>query len=115
LWRTFYRELRGHAARLKALLAGAGEGRAESVCTDVLRTLHTIKSAAMVVPLDRLSHATHLAESLVETARNGGEWPGPSLERYVEWLDMLTSPTCNVDAALDAGSLVEEQLAAVAV
>ena len=46
---------------------------------------------------------------------NGGEWPGPSLERYVEWLDMLTSPTCNVDAALDAGSLVEEELAAVAV
>ncbi|MCX7427769.1 MAG: chemotaxis protein CheW [Planctomycetia bacterium] len=115
LWRTFHRELQGHAARLRTLLAQATAGRSESICTDILRTLHTVKSAAMVIPLDRLSHATHMAESLVEAARNGGAWPEPPLEHYLEWLDTLTSPTCNVDAALDAGSLVEEELAAVAV
>jgi two-component system, chemotaxis family, chemotaxis protein CheV len=114
LWRTFHRELGGHIARLKTLFARASADPGEPVFTDVLRTLHTVKSAAMVIPLDRLSHVTHLAESLVEMARNGGAWAGESLERYVEWLDMLTSPTCNVDAAMDAGNLVEEELAAVA-
>jgi two-component system chemotaxis response regulator CheV len=111
LWRTFHRELTGRADGLRGQLRHArAKGCDERIFRETARILHTIKSAAMVIPVDPITRATHLTESLMEVARGDHRrWPDEGLHRYLAWLDSIVSPLADVDASLaDAPSLEAE-------
>ena len=112
LWQTFHRELSGRTTHLRELLDEAAHGKPDEGATrEFARTLHTIKSAAMVVPIGMVTQCTHLAESLLEsTAEAGQPWPRQPLEAYVAWLQELTSFPEDLDGTLAAGSVVQTQL-----
>ena len=112
LWRTFQRELVGRTAHLRELLDRSRDGnRGGELFREIARTLHTVKSASMVIPLDQVTRCTHLAESLMDAAREDGDkWPQEGLERYLGWLEMLLSPPDDINAALAESSQVEAEL-----
>jgi two-component system chemotaxis response regulator CheV len=96
LWSTFRSELIQHAAGLHELLRGPAAGQTSVEWRRCwMRALHTIKSAAMVVPCDEVSHTTHLAESLVEALLCGSESSlagtpaAVVIQDYVDWLHRL--------------------------
>ncbi|MFZ5833446.1 MAG: chemotaxis protein CheW [Planctomycetota bacterium] len=105
LWQTFCNELRGRVADLRAAWAQVNGGRCgEDTLLSVARTLHTIKSASMVVPLEPVTRSTHKMESLLEPARGDrGLWPHDALLRYVNWLESICAPHSDAAAALNAG------------
>ncbi|GAB6167178.1 hypothetical protein JCM19992_31780 [Thermostilla marina] len=93
LWQTFMHELFTHRKALLGLMEQITGDRPElDVSFQIARTLHTIKSAATVVPLDQVTRCTHLMESLLVKREEGGEWPRDMLNRYIGWLDMLMNP-----------------------
>jgi two-component system chemotaxis response regulator CheV len=112
LWQTFRRELIGRIAHLRELFGRAGEGKpSEELLTDVARTLHTVKSAAMVVPVDQVARSTHQAETLLAAIReNRQPWQPEPFAHYVEWLDSLTSAADDLPAVLAAGQQLEAEL-----
>lgn len=112
LWYTFHRELTERTGHLRQLLESARRGDvSEAVCREIARTLHTIKSASMVVPVDSVTRCTHLAESLLEAARTSRtSWPHEALLRYIQWLCAVTSAS-DVDAVLATAAEVEAALA----
>ena len=112
LWRTFHRELAGRADDLREQLQHAQErGCDERIFRETARTLHTIKSAAMVIPIDPVTRATHLAESLMEAARGDyRQWPDEGLHRFLAWLDSLVSPSADINASLADGLNLEAEL-----
>ena len=112
LWRTFHRELTGRVADLGEMLAHCATGdRGDELFRAVARTLHTIKSASMVIPLDRVTRCTHRAESLMETAREDRDrWPQEGLELYLGWLKTLLSPPVDINESLAVGREVEKEL-----
>lgn len=112
LWRTFHRELTGQVARLHELIDTAAAGElSDEVFQQTARTLHTVKSAAMVIPLDPVSHSTHLIESLLELARGNREnWPADSLQSYLTWLDAVISPSGDVNQSLAQSTRLQAQL-----
>lgn len=110
LWRTFHDELTCHGQRLRGLMGRAEQGdQGEEVIRDILRTLHTIKAASMVLPLERVTRCTHLLESHMGNARTS--WPQGELGRYLEWLEIILSPPSTVDQALSQGQTLEAELA----
>ena len=113
LWRTFQRELLGRMANLSELFRRSGLGeRDDELFRNVARTLHTIKSASMVLPLDRVTICTHLAESLLEKARDDrSQWPQEGLESYLKWLETILLPPGDINDALSAGHALEARLA----
>ena len=113
LWETFRRELTGHVATLRGMLDRSQWGdRTDELFHQTARTLHTIKSAAMVIPLDQVTTCTHLTETLMEAAREDRQkWPREALQRYLEWLDQILSPPDgDVGAALWSGRQLEQWL-----
>ncbi len=112
LWQTFHHELEERASHLHTLLdQGQAEAVDDALFREVARTLHTIKSAAMVVPIDQVTRATHLVESLMEPAREDpSRWPGQSLNRYLGWLDQLIAADGDVEAALRDAEALEAEL-----
>ncbi len=112
LWQTFAQELSGRIADLAAWFERSVDGdRTDAMFREIARTLHTIKSAAMVIPLDTVSRCTHRAEGLLQRAQDERvRWPHPAFEHYLAWLKTLLAPQGDVDAALAAGREVEEEL-----
>jgi two-component system chemotaxis response regulator CheV len=109
LWWTFHGELTNHCQHLRELLGRAEQGdHGEELTRDLLRTLHTIKAASMVLPLERVTQCTHLVESRMENARTS--WPQNELGRYLEWLEILLSPPSTVEEALSQGQALEAVL-----
>ena len=111
LWQTFHGELSGRVAHLRKLLGEAASVQTDGLSRELARTLHTIKSAAMVVPLPTVSQCTHQAESLLERVQGQNlPWPAAALDRYVAWLGELVSFPEDLDAALAAGRELEAEL-----
>ena len=111
LWNVFHRELTGRAEHLRGALKQAeSEGCTPSLLRDVARTLHTIKSAAMVIPIDEVTRATHMVESLLEVAGDEKDCRRQSLLHYVSWLEVLVSRPADIDAALLNGGQLETEL-----
>ncbi len=112
LWRTFHRELTERTGTLEDLLrqASSQELRDETA-RQLARVLHTIKSAAMVVPVEQVTRCTHLGESLVEKWQMG-QGPGiqVSLETYVGWLRALVSATDQIHPILDRAAALEVEM-----
>ncbi len=99
LWNTFACELQHRWQALSELRRqiSAKEGTFEpgknfDLVVDVARILHTIKSAAMVVPVEIVTRTTHALESLIEAGSNRNEWPAQAFNRYCDWLEMFLNP-----------------------
>lgn len=99
LWNTFSLELQHRWQALAGLRRqiAATEGtfepaRSFDLVVDVARILHTIKSAAMVVPVEIVTRVTHALESLIEAASDRNEWPFQAFSRYCDWLEMFLNP-----------------------
>jgi chemotaxis protein histidine kinase CheA len=109
LWRTFQRELTGRVAQLKQCVAEAKKGeRGEELFRGAARTLHTTKSAAMVVPVEQVTRCTHLVEELVESARAaGGPLPHETLSVYLDWLEALAAAWSDLPQVLADGARLE--------
>lgn len=117
LWSTFLRELKNHAMRLNQLFNTLGtESQTEELPREILRTLHTIKSASMVVPLEPLTRCTHQAEELVQAAANNPElWQSLGLAEYLSWLEAITDDSVEIDTTLAAFAELEALLSVQAV
>ena len=92
------------------------ESHNEELPREILRTLHTIKSASMVVPLEPLTRCTHLAEGLVQAAAGNPElWQSEGLAEYLSWLGAITDVSTDIDASLAAAVELETLLSLQAV
>lgn len=103
LWQTFVTELCDHVANLNRQLndAASGVSFTDDETKEFFRTLHTIKSASMVIPCDPITHATHAIEDLLSPLRRTpAQWPQATLSNYVQWLEAVTSPLSDVNDAL---------------
>ena len=117
LWSTFLHELKSHTMRVNRLFNCLGtESHNEELPREILRTLHTIKSASMVVPLEPLTRCTHLAEGLVQAAAGNPElWQSEGLAEYLSWLGAITDVSTDIDASLAAAVELETLLSLQAV
>ncbi len=102
LWQTFCRELAERVSHLKDLCRTVDRGvRSERATNETFRTLHTIKSASMVVPVDEVTRLTHQIEGLMEQARHDvRQWPVGPMNLFVAWLSELIDPTNDVNMVL---------------
>ncbi len=117
LWSTFQRELKSHAMRLNQLFNSLDtENHNDELPREILRTLHTIKSASMVVPLEPLTRCTHLAEGLIQAAGSNPElWQSEGLAEYLSWLEAITGAATDIDTTLAASLELEALLSVQAV
>jgi two-component system chemotaxis response regulator CheV len=111
LWHTYRAELGDRSRHLHKLLTAARSLPIDAdVAQQIFRTLHTIKSAAMVVPVNEVTRLTHLLESQLEAARANSAWPIESLDLYCDWLIQLADPSLNAADVLAAGRKLFEKL-----
>lgn len=112
LWRTFTQELQSHVVRLSDLATMIEEGSIDAAgLQEFGRILHSIKGAAMVVPVETAAHATHLLESVLEQLRRlPPPWPAKSVEQYVDWLGDLCAPQADPREVLARGPALEAGL-----
>ncbi|MDY0166216.1 MAG: chemotaxis protein CheW [Thermoguttaceae bacterium] len=113
LWATFRDELADRIAELRQQLTRVSAGGPTGeILREVARTLHTIKSAAMVLPLDPVTRCTHLVEGLLEPAKETpAKWPQAALVCYTDWLWTLIHPQGTTDEGLAQGAQLEAELA----
>ncbi|MEO2045210.1 MAG: chemotaxis protein CheW [Pirellulales bacterium] len=92
LWFTFQREMHQRVDHLDALCKHYNQQLpTDDATNDLLRTLHSIKSAADVVTARPVTRSAHWLEDQLElTTRNGEPWPLAELNQYVKWLRDLT-------------------------
>jgi CheY-like chemotaxis protein len=107
-WATFHQELRIRVAKLGEITSTVSS----SAITDdrrleLLRTLHTIKSAAMVIPCEEISHVTHLVESVLDSSP---DWPGELFGAYLGWLELVATTDCDPDVSLRQAAAIESSL-----
>ncbi len=114
IWQTYRAELADrsrHLARQLQLLRD--RPGTTTVCQEILRTLHTIKSAAMVVPVNEVTHLTHMLEGvLVASSNPEASWPLDTLEQFTDWLGELAAPDVVISAVLARGRQLHQLLQA---
>ena len=111
LWNVFHRELTGRVEHLREMLQQVQlTGFTPDLVRDAARTLHTVKSAAMVIPIDAVTRATHMIEGLLELAGDDKDCRRESLRRYVSWLEDVVSPPVDLATSLAAGGQLEAEL-----
>ena len=111
LWSVFHHELTGRVEHLRGAVKQAeSDGCTTALARDVARTLHTIKSAAMVIPIEEVTRPTHMVESILELAGDDKDCRGQSLRRYVSWLEELVSYPADINASLALGGQLEAEL-----
>lgn len=114
LWASFRTELREHLPLLQQSINSSDtNGLSETAIQELARRLHTIKAAAMVVPVDAIVRVTHLAESLLDTS---SECKGSALReafiRYAGWLQRVAEATPQgIGHILDESPALEIDLA----
>lgn len=114
LWKVFTVELGDLAGQLRRLLDQTELGPPnDEVITETLRTLHTMKSAAMVVPVDPVVRLVHLIEGAVIRARDEdrNKWPQAHLRWFLEWVQQLLTPGNNPNLILAAAARLEQEMA----
>ncbi|MBC7351343.1 MAG: Hpt domain-containing protein [Thermogutta sp.] len=96
LWQTFLQELHHRSQVLRRSVTELRKQESLNLLSnfdtvvELARTLHTIKSAAMVVPVEVVVRVTHSLESLLEAAtRSDISWDITVLDRYCNWLDLF--------------------------
>lgn len=104
LWATFRDELMQKVQLVKTLLEIPAESDGETA-QQALRVLHTIKAAAMVIPIGSVTRVTHAVEDILATVHDGtSAFPTDDLERYVGWLEEVAE--CRTP---DAAERMEEE------
>lgn len=114
LWTIFMTELGSLADRLRELLDEAEAGhRSDGFITETLRILHTMKSAAMVVPVDPVVRLVHLLEGLIIQARDEdrNKWPQAQLRCFLECIQQLRTPGNDPNQILAAAARLEQEIA----
>ncbi len=116
LWRTFRDELDEHGRHLRSLSIRAAQTVDDALVNEFFRTLHTVKSAASVLPLESVVRSTHLMESLWEFARlEPTRWPRESLDQYLSWIERVAAAHDDARAVLQAGAVLEADLSSALV
>jgi two-component system, chemotaxis family, chemotaxis protein CheV len=111
LWNVFHHELTGRVEHLRDVLQQSQPaGLTPQLLLDIARTLHTVKSAAMVIPIENVTRATHMVEGILEVAGNDGDCREESLRRYISWLEEVVSRPVDIDASLAVGGQLEAEL-----
>lgn len=112
VWQAFRAELSDHSRRLQKVVQASESGVPhEDNRQDAMRVLHTIKSAAMVVPANEVARLTHAIESLLEPERVATQgWPSESLTSFVAWLQRLAAPGAPLAALFAEGRAQFERL-----
>ncbi|RIK79709.1 MAG: hypothetical protein DCC68_12660 [Planctomycetota bacterium] len=107
LWQTFLGELTDHIGNLNRKLNAIAAGDfTDEAAKEFFRTLHTIKSASMVIPCDPITHATHAVEGVLAPFRRSVEkWPLGTLTNYVSWLEAIASAEGDVNVTLESDQL----------
>jgi HPt (histidine-containing phosphotransfer) domain-containing protein len=115
LWQTFRHELSDNVGRLRGLLETNHSGPASAeVCNQVFRIVHSIKSAAAVLPQSVIGELAQQIEDLLEPARKSGQnMPWKSLQIFTDWLGSLTTSN-DVAAVLAQGALLTDDIATAA-
>ncbi|HPP53847.1 MAG TPA: chemotaxis protein CheW, partial [Thermoguttaceae bacterium] len=114
LWKVFTGELGDLAEQLRRLLDQVESGPpSDEVITETLRTLHTMKSAAMVVPVDPVVRLVHLIEGQVIRARDEdrNRWPQARLHWFLEWVQQLLTPGNDPNLILATAARLEQEMA----
>ncbi len=111
LWITFRQELTTRYESLSELVGReVGQPVDPATLDETLRVLHSIKSAASVVPVPEIVNTTHFVEGLFEPVRSAaGEWPTEALQCYTDWVEKLADPSLDeaeVKATLADGQRV---------
>lgn len=103
IWAIFRNELSERVEQLSDLCHVATEqAMTDEVIFDTLRVLHSIKSAAMLTPVDEVTHLTHTIETVLANVGPGKQsWPVDVMDQYTDWLRDLANPT-NSDATVAA-------------
>lgn len=107
LWQTFKGELRDYVARLRDLWeAPCGAAPDTLLINALFRTLHSLKSAASVVPLPAITHQAHQMETVLEPWRVRSTEPLPeSLQSFIAWLADLAETDREAATMLRADAL----------
>lgn len=105
LMNTLRVELAERVRTMNRLVAQMDEGRNRSQAAgDILRALHTVKSASSVVPLQDVVDVTHEVESLLASLRETPDvWPMAKLRLYLEWLGDVSEPHLELEKSLARG------------
>lgn len=109
---TFRQELAERAAHLRTLLTKieAGE-KTDDLANDMMRTMHNIKSASMVLPVKEVSSTTHLLETRLELWRdNHSDWPNEIVLDYIEWLEALSESNVDFSTTLEHATDLKRRL-----
>jgi CheY-like chemotaxis protein len=108
LWQTFLDELADHIAAVTRQIADAAGDSPGEEAQNIFRTLHTIKSASMVIPCAPITRATHAVEGLLTPLRRTpAEWPTAILASYVAWLETIANPMIDVNEALSLAPIAQ--------
>ena len=115
LWGTFRTELCERIEVLSKLCQEAfDEAPTDALVNDTFRVLHSIKSAAMVAPIQEVAQVTHSAENMMErTRQNTKNWPHDVMDNYTDWLRDLADPSNDeeqVQAVLATSSQLENEM-----
>ncbi len=92
VWLTFRTELASRADEIRRHLSEAANDTAadQPMIHGMFRTLHSIKSASMVIAIDPITQLTHQIETLLESIRDGHfRWTPAPFEQFADWLDDL--------------------------
>jgi two-component system, chemotaxis family, chemotaxis protein CheV len=94
LWATFADELSGRIEDLHVSALTTDECVDTQNVQATQRTLHAIKSAAMVLGITEVTRATHKLEDLVGGANESGQnWPTSELHAFESWLAEIVDAT----------------------
>lgn len=112
LWQTYRIELADrsrHFARLLAQLSQSPDDAATG--QELLRTLHIIRSAALVVPVPEVVRWTQMLETqLAPHASQPASWPMDRLATYGEWLQNVATLETELPAVLAQGRQLCERM-----
>jgi chemotaxis signal transduction protein len=112
LWQTYRTELADRSRHLGRLVQQWQEtGAHPALVQELLRTLHTIEAASLIVPVNEVVRLTRLIDEQLQRHGAGGT---TALADYVAWLQNLAAPGSNVAQALRRGRAFYEQLLAAA-
>lgn len=91
LWATFMNEVSDRLPGLdQSLQQLAVNPEDTAAANEILRLLHTVKSAASIVPVNEVATITHELESVLEKNREQPQvWPLERLVEYHDWLSDL--------------------------
>ena len=112
---TFRTELADYVSQLKKLADDSSTDQATGdVCNSLFRIVHSIKSAAAVIPLTGVCEMAHQVEDLLEQVRQGKRrLPWAAIQVFTDWLADLTT-TYDLSAVLAQAPLLTDDIATAA-